>query len=183
MSAEKECKPLCIIHFEGKGGELKKIAKGSLEKILERRKQWLNFSSASYKEFAEVAKRSFEFIADSENVDVEDVSPRCYYHPACYRYFTDITKLDRSKKSLATTVGQKRSADHNTASASESAPKRVSRTRGQSLGEFSSFPSRSPHILPQVCLICKRPGVIYFKVKLFFKNIFTSAVRCLVSGQ
>jgi hypothetical protein len=43
-----ELEPVCIIHFEGKEEELTKLAQGSLSKIIERRKQWLNLSSSSY---------------------------------------------------------------------------------------------------------------------------------------
>lgn len=88
------------MYFEGKEGNLTKLAKGSLTKIIERRKQWLNLHSSTYATFTEVAKKSFEFISNSENLDINDVAQTCSYHPACYRSFTDITKIDRATKSL-----------------------------------------------------------------------------------
>ena len=71
--AEK-LQPVCIIHFEGKEGKLTKLAQGSLTKIIERRKQWLNLYSSTYAAFTEVAKKSFEFISNSENLDINDIA-------------------------------------------------------------------------------------------------------------
>ena len=72
--AEK-LEPVCIIHFEGKEGELTKLGQGLLTKIIERRK-WLNLDlqSSTYAAFTEVAKKSFEFISSSENLDINDVA-------------------------------------------------------------------------------------------------------------
>ena len=57
--AEK-LEPVCIIHFEGKEGDLTKLGQGSLTQIIERRKQWLNLDlqSSTYAAFTEVAKKS-----------------------------------------------------------------------------------------------------------------------------
>ena len=58
--------PVCIIHFDNKDGELTKLGQGSWNEIIETRKQWLNLSSPSYTVFTEVAKKSSEYISDSE---------------------------------------------------------------------------------------------------------------------
>ena len=71
---EDELEPVCIIHFEGKEGVLTKLAQGSLTKIIERKKQWLNLYSSSYTAFTAVAKKSFEYISDSENLNINDIA-------------------------------------------------------------------------------------------------------------
>ena len=46
---------VCVIHFEGKDGELRELTSETVNRILERRKEWLSLPS-SYKAFTEVAK-------------------------------------------------------------------------------------------------------------------------------
>ena len=107
----KKLEPVCIIHFEGKEGALTKLTQGSLTKIIERRKQWLNLQSPTYAVFTEVAKKSFEFISNSENLDMNDIAQICSYHPACYRNFTDITKIYRATKALTKNASKRRLAE------------------------------------------------------------------------
>ena len=156
---------VCVIHFEGKAGELKNLTQERLAKIIERRKQWLSLPySESYTTFTEVAKKSFDYIDESEYLDPTDISPTCAYHPACYRNFTDLTKIER-----ATKAGQKRLADKSIEEDDTRSPKRekVSRSTRQSFNELvAGRPSRSSDILPQICPICKRHGPIYFTDKV-----------------
>jgi hypothetical protein len=150
--------PVCVIHFEGKSGELLKLTQASLDKIVERREQWLNLSSSSYTAFIEVAEKSFEFISDSENLNIDNVAQVCSYHRACYRNFT---KIERARKVLTINAGQKRSAFSVTADNTGTdypKPKKVPRTTRQSFEKVTGHFSRSPHVLPQICLICKRSG-------------------------
>ena len=118
----------CIIHFDGKGGEIKKITKETLAKITDIRKQWLSLSS-SYRSFSEVAKKSYEFFADSD--DLGSIGGSCGYHLACYRSFTDINKIERAKVTLAN-AGRKRLADK-TIEDVESNPKPKSRKKYASI--------------------------------------------------
>ena len=169
--AEK-LEPVCIIHFEGKEGELTKLGQGSLTKIIERRKQWLSLDlqSSTYAAFTEVAKKSFEFISSSENLDINDVAQTCSYHPACYRSFTDITKIDRAAKALTKNASKKRLAESNETEESESnnpKPQKVPRNTRRS---FEKHVSRSPYVLPEICLICKRKDPIYFFDKVTCKS-------------
>ena len=158
----------CIIHFDGKGGEIKKITKETLAKITDIRKQWLSLSS-SYKSFSEVAKKSYEFFADSD--DLGSIGGSCGYHLACYRSFTDINKIERAKVTLAN-AGRKRLADK-TIEDVESNPKpksqKVERSTRQSDKKGIVHPcSRSSNVLPKICLVCKQPGPIYITDKVFF---------------
>ena len=133
--------------FEGKAGELKNLRQESLDKVIERRKQWLSLSSSSYTAFTEVAKESFDFIDNSEDLNLNDISQTCAYHPACYRNFTDITKIDR-----ATKASQKRQADQSTEEAETSSPKpeKMPRITRQSFEKLTGYPSLSSDILPQI---------------------------------
>ena len=99
---------LFILKAEGK---LTKLAQGSLTKIIERRKQRLNLHSSTYAAFTEVAKKSFEFISNSENLDINDIAQNCSYHPACCRSFTDNTKIHRATKALTKNGSKKRLAE------------------------------------------------------------------------
>jgi hypothetical protein len=168
--------PVCVIHFEGKKGELLKLQQASLNKIVERRKQWLNLSSSSYAAFTEVAKKSFMFIGDSENLNIESLVQTCCYHPACYRNFTDITKIERAKKVLTTNAGQKRSANPcsviaDSTDTNNPQPKKIPRLTRKSSQNVTGHSSRSPNVLPQICLICKRGGPIYFTDKVTYISV------------
>ena len=63
---------VCVIHFEGKDGELRELTTETLNRILERRKEWLSLPS-SYKAFTEVAKKSFEFIHETDDLNPENI--------------------------------------------------------------------------------------------------------------
>jgi hypothetical protein len=60
---------ICVIHFEGKEGQIKYLTQETLDKKVERREQWLCLSS-EYKDFTKVSKNWFEFIPESLNVNV-----------------------------------------------------------------------------------------------------------------
>jgi hypothetical protein len=92
---------MCVIHFEGEG-DMKALSDVTLKTIIERRKQWLELPG-KYNKFSCVAEKSFEFIPAV--VDTIDQLPRkCFYHIQCYRNFTDISKIERAKKTLANTI-------------------------------------------------------------------------------
>ncbi|CAB4040715.1 Hypothetical predicted protein, partial [Paramuricea clavata] len=104
---------VCVIHFEGKDGELRALTSETVNRILERRKEWLSLPS-SYKAFTEVAKKSFEFIHETDNLNPKNIAKTYCFHPACYRSFTDKSKLDRAKTTLTNAADRKRVADDNT---------------------------------------------------------------------
>ena len=72
---------ICVVHFDGKDGGIKKLTEETFAKIIDMRKRWLNLSS-SYKEFTEVEKKSFEFIDESDEL-AELVHETCGYHLDC----------------------------------------------------------------------------------------------------
>ena len=155
---------ICIIHFDSKDGEIKKLTEGTLAKIIDMRKQWLSLSS-SYREFTEVAKRSFKFIDDSDELNITSVEETCGYHPDCYQTFTNISKLDRAKTTIAN-AGRKRLFEESIEQTDVN-PKsgKVARTTRHSISSFH-HPCQSSNVLPEICLICKRPGALYITYKV-----------------
>ena len=88
------------IHFEGKGGEIKSFTNETLAKMLDVRRQWLNMS-APYKNFTDVAKEFLKLIDNSSNFYLDGINGAYGYHTLCYRYFTDINKVQRAKIAFA----------------------------------------------------------------------------------
>ena len=147
---------VCIIHFDGKGGEIKKLTEGTLSKIIDMRKQWLSFSS-SYRKFTEVAKKSFQFIDNSDELNVTMVEGTCGYHMDCYRTVTNISKLNRAINTVAN-AGRKRSSEESIEQTEVNLNLgKVARTTRHSicsLEKVTSRSHRSSNFLPEVCLIC-----------------------------
>ena len=101
---------ICPIHFDGKeDGELKKFTEGTLGKVRNVTRQWLILPEP-YKNFTKAAKDSFKTIGD--NLELEKVNEACGYHLQCYWSFTDISKLERAKTTIANS-GIKRPAEEN----------------------------------------------------------------------
>ena len=149
----------CAIHFDGKGGEIKRFRDETLTKMLDVRGQWLCLS-APYKNFTDVAKKSLKLIENSSNFDLGKINEVCGYHLSCYRYFTDISKLRRAKNTLANS-SIKRTAQERTDETDSEDPDpatKVTRTTCRSLGKATSCARRSSNVLPEICLICKRAG-------------------------
>ena len=167
------------IHFDGKeNGELKEFTEGTLAKVRDVRSQWLSLPGP-YKNFTKVAKESFKTIGD--NIDLEKVNEACDYHLQCYRNFTDISKLERAKTTIANSSIE-RPAEDNSQEIDEASHQRqakVSRPKRHLLKEGTTPGETSSNILPRVCLICKRPGPLYitdvvnkFYVCFLYKNGF-----------
>ena len=144
----------CAIHFDGKGGEIKSFTEETLSKMLDVRRHWLSLS-APYKNFTDVAKKSLKLIDDSSNFSLERINEAYGYHLSCYRYFTDISKLQRAKTALGNS-SIKRTAQESideTDSEDPDPATKVARTTRRSLEKETSGPRRSSNILPEICLI------------------------------
>ena len=116
----------------------------------------VNLQSPTYTVFTEVAKKSFEFISNSENLDINDIAQICSYHPACYRNFTDITKINRATKALTKNVSKRRLAECYESDETESANPKPPKIPRNTRRSFEKNVSHSPHVLPEICLICQR---------------------------
>lgn len=179
-TSRSDSESTCIIHFDGKEGEIKKLTEGTLAKIIDIRKQWLNLPS-SYQAFTAVAQKSLDFIHDDS--DVTSVKETCGYHMGCYRTFTDINKLDRAKTTLAN-AGRKRSAEpmeRIEQTEKRRKPEKVARTTRQTIEKLMAHPCpRSSNVLPDICLICKLPGPLYLTDQVFilFLHLGCFSVSC-----
>ena len=56
---------ICVVHFDGKDGEIKKLTEGTFAKIIDMRKQWLNFSSS----FDRIREKIFQVYRRVRRVD------------------------------------------------------------------------------------------------------------------
>ncbi len=160
----------CAIHFDGKKGELKSFTQETLAKVKDVRAQWLSLPEP-YKNFSEVAKESFKLIDDNLVLELQEINEACGYHLHCYRTFTDISKLARAKTTIANS-SRKRPAEENTQESDEANlphQAKVACTRRHFLKEGTNPGKTSSNVLPQICLICKRPGPLYITdaVKIF----------------
>ena len=157
MSAGEDC----VVHFEDKGGDSRKISAVTLSTLLERREEWLTLPKP-YGKFTEVARKSLEFIPkDTETI--EDLGP-LYYHVSCYRLFTDVEKLRRARKNAESTTDDQ----------AEPSTSNDSRRRSARNGPISSTLSKRPKrdVLPTFCLICKVPGPIWITDKVLISKIY-----------
>lgn len=163
--------PSCVIHFEGKGGIKKALTDETLAKIVEIRREWINLSE-QYGDFTTIAERSFTFIP--ENVqDIGQLRVPYEYHLTCYRKFTDISKLERARKTLANRTEGRDKDDTEDVAPPEKLRRKSTR---QSLGYLSG----SSNILPKQCLICKKSGPMYITDKVWYCFYQWSAVVLLV---
>ena len=163
---------VCVINFEGKEGEIKNFTQDTLAKMIETRKKWLN-QPFSYKNFTAVAEKSFEYLSVSGDLSDEE---KCCYHLLCYRKFTDVNKIKRAESTPTEAAKKIVAGDGENIDIDYPKPEKVSRTTTRrSFG--SSHASRSPNVLPNVCLICKKHGSIYvtdsvsFTGFYFYKNL------------
>jgi hypothetical protein len=127
-----------------------------------------------YKAFTEVAKKLFEFIHETDDLNPENIAKTYCFHPACYRSFTDKSKLDRAKTTLTNAADRKRVADDNNQTNCPR-PEKVTRTTRQ------SFSARSSNVLPEICLICKRHGSIYITDKVYRVLLYIFMCFCNIN--
>ena len=94
--------------------------------------------------------------------DTSDDVERLEYHVTCYRQFTDITKLERAKKTISNRKNGQHDGDERGAAAP---PEKARKSARQVLG--------SSNTLPKICLVCKKSGPIYLtdKVRYRFNSI------------
>lgn len=167
----------CIIHFQGKEGEIKKLTEGTVAKIIDVRKQWLSLS-APYNPFTDIAKRSFDFIKDSDERSINDIET-CGYHLACYQNFTNINKVERARKTISNSREKRSAEEMDEEAGSKEISTKVARSRSsrRSLGKTQTC--RSTNILPETCLICKRSGPLYVTDKVQYYAFFFSLLSKL----
>ena len=146
LLASEDC---CVIHFDIKAGDVRVLLAVTLNKLLERREEWLSLS-VDYGKFSEVARKSLEFIPTDTATILENLGP-LYSHVSCYRLFTDVEKLRRAKKPRINDQAEREISTNNDF-----------RQRSARNGSITSTLSKRSKrdVLPSFCLICKVPGPI-----------------------
>ena len=144
------CESLCIIHSDHKKGDIKKLTKSSIAKINELRKGWVEVSKSS-SSFSEVACKSLEYIDSSGESNPPYKIEFCGFHLPCYRKFTDITKLEKARKTLVN-ASRKRPAEREDNESEEGQSCRKCSAR---LQEKPCQSSRSKHVLQFIDFIFK----------------------------
>jgi hypothetical protein len=146
----------CIIHFTGKGGQIKSLTTETLKKIIERRKQWLNLPE-KYGEISDVAEKTYAHIPANKD-EVCEHDEKLGYHVSCYRNFTDKTKLERAESTLANLKRKKdecEKQDDDPVPQKRTPTRQSSRIQKQSCSPTTSSSVRG-NILPKRCLVCKK---------------------------
>lgn len=141
----------CIIHFAKVDPALPliKFTTCTLERFVERRKQWLYLDG----EQKEVAEKSLEFLP----IDQDTLySAQFYYHKECYCKFTDKTKVERaiarSQKSDVIVGGHYSTQDED-----ERRPLTRSLIKPESVvARTTKLVSSRSDVLPEICIICKK---------------------------
>ena len=153
---------ICVIYFEGKEGEIKNLTQDTLNKIIQRREQWLLHRSPKSLLSIFTRKQSQE-----EPIKVNDVAEHYCYHSTCYRNFTDTSKLERAKNTLKNAERERSGVTCRDEHQEKQTPAKLPRSTRQSFGHervTSSF--RSSNVLPEFCLICKQNGPVFITDKV-----------------
>ncbi|XP_055957426.1 uncharacterized protein LOC126822187 isoform X2 [Patella vulgata] len=85
----------------------------------------------------------------------DDALPVYGYHSKCYSRFTDRTKIERATKSVALQSGEKQTSDE-----SPSTSRQGLRSAATKLSTTQAVHLRG-HVLPPVCIICKKVPLFY----------------------
>ena len=149
-----EERPSCLIHCENDDGSLTNFTSTSFKRFLECRRQWLQLDGRQ----RDVALTTTRVIPIDEEESLECFN-NFFYHQRCYSTFTNKTFISRA---------QRRS--ENTAETLTETPKSVEqkgptpgkiRLRSKSTSLDQSVKSKSKHILPPTCIICKKECSYY----------------------
>jgi hypothetical protein len=144
----------------------KQLSNETLKTTINRRKAWLDLPEhEKYSACRTVAEKSFEYLPDGVE-NVEDLSGTMSYHLACYRNFTDITKIERAKKIAETEIlncsgsSTSRASKDGDCDGPAQKVKRTTTRLSYSLRDAGNE-HMSSNVLAKCCLICKQSGPIY----------------------
>lgn len=160
--------PSCLIHFQGKTGDLSKLTCYTLIKIKEYCQKWINLEG----EPKGIAEKIIDVVRswpDSKPDDLPTEAADFYYHKECYSRFCDKNKVARAnkKKEKASTQDSRDQSIPETHSEKRSS----ARISSIELSASISTERRSIHVLPVQCLICKRKDA-YVMDKVIFSSVF-----------
>lgn len=164
--------PSCLIHFEGKSGELCKLTTYTLVKIKEYCKKWVKLDG----EQKEIAIKLVNVVREWPDIEPE-VMPigtgEIYYHKECYTRFCDKSKVARAEARISKTKGESYKTEKKTKSdqAVEQGehfiqPMRSSTRIASMISGAATAERRTIHVMPELCIICKRKDA-YIMDKVF----------------
>jgi hypothetical protein len=148
----------CIINFDDvSNGILRQFTAVSLSKFIHCRNEWLSLTGAQN----EVAVNSLEYFTDldEEAFSSGGTIPQrgLQYHVQCYRKFTDKTKIERAQRSTKSCESK---ISEPAAKRNKEAAEGYQQTRSR-LPRTAQSGSKSTHVLPRICLICKKEEITY----------------------
>lgn len=164
--------PSCLIHFEGKSGELCKLTTYTLVKIKEYCNKWVNLDG----EQKEIASKLVNVVRQWPDIE-QELMPTgtgdLYYHKECYVRFCDKSKVARAEtrtskikeKSYATEKGKQ--SDQANEQGEHLQPMRSSARIASISSGTASVERRTAHVMPELCIICKRKDA-YIMDKVLF---------------
>ena len=153
----------CLIHYHGISGNLVNFSRVSFLKCIDSRIKWILLDGPS----EQVAKESCKIVDDSKAKEIlqatdEDfeklsVGLNLQYHRACYSRFTDVSKIARAEKRKEKKDVSASSSSSMQIDVCENLPRKTLR----SALPKSDVASKSPHVLPAICIICNEKNSYY----------------------
>ena len=152
----------CFIHCEDSSGALTNFTEVSFKRFLQCRRQWLSLEGCQ----RDVAVRTTQTICVEEEDSYENFN-QLAFHRKCYSTFTNKTLLNRAESRRKKSKRQfEASQDEGVSSeTSEPIPRKVLRSSfaSPSTSTSSTTVSKRKHVLPPVCIICKKN--LYYKLR------------------
>ena len=159
----------CLIHCAnniGAAEPLTNFSEVSFKRFLECRRQWLGLDGGA-EDFAKYA-----------------------YHRKCYSLFTNKALLNRAEirckkaEETQTLVDQGESSANADCAENEPIPKKVLRSNfNASTRSMSTAVSKSEHVLPPICIICKKEKVYHLDRVSLQLIVFISHIFCVEMHQ
>ena len=145
MAAEEDVADSCLIHFSNSDGELRPFTHTTYNKFISTRNEWLNIrdeESEATDIARKVAKVSEHFVENENKL----------YHQKCYKYFTDVSKIERARKRK-----EKRKIE---AVLTPATKRKSSRLSSEHISTTITLSSSSV-VLPTCCIVCKKLDLYY----------------------
>lgn len=143
----------CLIHCENDDGSLTNFTSTSFKRFLECRRQWLQLDGRQ----KDVALTTTHVIPIEEQNNLGNFD-NFFYHPRCYSTFTNKTLISRAQR--RSEKAAKTSTETPTSVEQEGPTPGKIRLRSKS-SSGQSVKSKSAHVLPPTCIICKKEYSYY----------------------
>ena len=147
----------CFIHCEDCVGPLTNFTEVSFQRFLECRKQWMRLDGRQ----RDIALNTTQIISIEEGDRYENFKELAF-HRKCYSAFTNKTLLNRAearhKKAEKKITSPLASVDRDSDN-SDPIPKKVLRSSLEA--STSATRSKKKHVLPPVCIVCKKKDLYY----------------------